>query len=73
MVPKLIIFKLTKPSLYRNRLLLKLKKYNYLTKEEKDLVSTPFILILLISLYSYKRIVTISSLRRPIKWNYKTD
>ena len=56
-----------KLSLYRNRPLLKLKKYNHSNKEEKTPISIPLILILLISLYSYKRIITINNLKYPIK------
>jgi len=56
-----------KPSLYRNCSLLKLEKYNHLTKKEEDPINIPFILILLILLYSCKRTATISSLKRPIK------
>ena len=67
MVLKLIIFKLTKLSLYKNRLLLKLKKHNHFGKKEEDPTSIPFILILLISLYFCRRIASINSLRRPIK------
>ena len=54
-------------TLYRSRPLLKLKKYNHLTKEEEDFTNILFILILLISLYSYKRIITINSLKYFIK------
>jgi len=77
MAPKLTISKLIKLSvytnrlqklpLYRNRPLLKPEKYNHLTKEEEDPASIPFTLILPTSLYSYKRIATISSLKRPVK------
>ena len=67
MVLKLIIFKLTKLSLYKNRLLLKLKKHNHFGKKEEDPTSIPFILILLISLYFCKRIATISNLKHSIK------
>ena len=67
MVPKLIIFKLIKPPLYKNRPLLKLKKYNYLIKEEEDLINIPFMLTLLILLYFYKRIANISNLKYPTK------
>ncbi len=67
MAPKFIIFKLMKPSLHRNYLLLKPKKYNHFAKEEENPVSIPFTLILPILLYSCKRIATISSLKRLIK------
>ena len=56
-----------KPSLYKSRPSLKPKKYNHFAEEEEDLASIPFILILPTSLYSYKRITTISSLKRPVK------
>ena len=64
---KLIIFKLIKPFLYRNRPLPKLKKHNHFIKEKEDFASIPFILILPILLYFYKRITTISSLKYPVK------
>ena len=67
MVSKLIIFKLIKLFLYKNHPLLKPKKYNYFTKGEEDLANIPFILILLILLYFYKRIITISGLKYFIK------
>jgi hypothetical protein len=72
-VLKLIIFKLItfnplqKLSLYKNCPLLKLKKYNHATKEEEDLISILFILILLTSLYFYKRIATINNLKCSVK------